>query len=174
MVRSRFDDYWPREPDKDATIAERCAGLIKAITRWQAGISAGTITFPSTLSSGIVLKTATSLEELIWLSVETLLRKSTRQQKPSAMQDKAGFGDRIRELKRVLAADEGLLPSALVEARVRPLNLLDKLVRMRNDCTHRRLHEDDKRTVVTFIGYAKEFCESELMRLIIELESNEK
>jgi hypothetical protein len=161
------------EPGDNPSLGERCSRLVEAIDRWRTGIATGEIEIPGTLPSCIIHKTATSLEEIMAACVGALLSEmgeTDRARMKSVKGGGAGFGESVRTFKGLTPVLAKKFPGMSRDDSIRAMNLLDKLVRMRNDLMHRTLLREDKQTVVNFIRYAKEFCESEFMRLAIQCE----
>jgi hypothetical protein len=160
----------PSQPDpvNDDRLEGRCSRLVEAINRWQEGIATGAIQIPGTMPSGIVHKTAASLEEIVAACVKVflvLLDETDREK--LGRQGRFGFGGSVRTLKQMIPLLEQKSPIAQKLVDAKTTELLDRLVSMRNDFMHRTLEEDDKKAVLAFIGAAKELCDSELIRVAL-------
>jgi hypothetical protein len=144
--------------------------MLEAIGRWSKNYEA---LFSPTLFNGAVHKSSGIVEEIIRSCVDTFLTNIDKDDRPGIDNPgKAGMGEQVRTLKRLVPILTRKFPGCEQVLDARTLNLLDNLVTMRNDFMHRRLwpyNPEDRKKLIEFIECAKDLCQSELLRLAISI-----
>jgi hypothetical protein len=144
--------------------------MLEAIGRWSKNYEA---LYTPTLFNGAFHKTSGIVEVIIRGCVDTFLANIAKDDRPGIdCPERAGMGEQVRTLKRLMPILTRKFPGCAQVMDAHTLNLLDTLVKMRNDVAHRRLlprNPESRKKLIKLIECAKDLCQSELLRLAISL-----